>query len=158
MPVSCTYFSYMAIIQSDRRSIPVLFPFCSRINSGSPPVYLRSSFGWDWWRKVGVWAGKLKCCLICPPYPLDIGSCRPLGRLPFPWGLVYGCFDLPPHLLRTSSGAERTSTEGAPAEGRRRYRGTGGREAAGWGVFSKLCAKRRWRHAENFRKDSEDFL
>ena len=34
----------------------------------------------------------------------------------------------------------------------------GGREAVGWGVFSKLCAKWRWRHAENFRKDSEDFL
>ena len=118
------FFSYIAIIQSDRRSIPVLFPFCSRINSGSPPVYLRSSFGWDWWRKVGVWAGKLKCCLIC------------------------GCFDLPPHLLRCSSGAERTSTEEAPAEGRRRYRGTGGREAVRWGVFSKLCAKWRWCHAE----------
>ena len=39
-------------------------PFCSRINSGSPPVYLRFNFGWDWWRKGGVWAEKLKCCLI----------------------------------------------------------------------------------------------
>ena len=40
---------------------------------------------------------------------------RFLGAL----GLVYGCFDLAPYLLRTSSGASRTSSGGAPTEGRR---------------------------------------
>ena len=111
----------------------ILISFCSRIKAVSTPIYPPSSSHWHWGRKGGVWAGKLKCCLICPLYPLDIGSCRPLGRLPFPWGLVYGCFDLPPHLLRTSSGAERTSTEGAPTEGRRRYRPTSG------GMATDLC-------------------
>ena len=57
------------------RNIQYLFPFCSRINSGSPPVYLRSSFGWDWWRKAGVREGQLRCCLICPQYPFYDGAC-----------------------------------------------------------------------------------
>ena len=35
------------------------------------------------------------------------------------FGLVYGCFDLPPYLLRTSFGIPRTSSGGAPTEGRR---------------------------------------
>ena len=42
-------------------------------------------------------------------------------RFPDALGLVYGCFDLAPYLLRTSFGTPRTSSGGAPTEGRRMY-------------------------------------
>ena len=92
----------VVVIQLYLGAIPVLFPYQLRFTSGLSPVFL-------WLGLVeegGCLGGETEVLPDLTPYPLYIGSCRPLVRLPFSWGLVYGCFDLPPHFLRCSLGPE----------------------------------------------------
>ena len=109
MNVFGSHASLIVHLLSFSRSDPVLFPYQSRFNSDLSPFFLSLALG-----KEGMAIWEL------------------LGCLQFPPGLVYGCFGLPPHLLRISFGATRTSSGEAPEDGRRMHRGTGGRKAVGW--------------------------
>ena len=58
-------------------------------------------------------------------------NCFDIGIPDIPFGLVYGCFDLSPYLLRISFGHSRVSFEESSTEEWRRYRATKEREAVG---------------------------